>query len=182
MSLPWLKISQNFHCTCPICAKKFIILTLKYLHTKKLLLLLKNHNRNIRHHLHLKIQRRIMLKTKVILTCLVIGFLAFESCQAFYRQTHSFIEKTLNKILQDQLERRFGKLPAITTTQTTTTAVETTTRSASKGSILHPKTLKVKVCEFKTFEACTIDEWSIFLRTVLKNQRHWKLPRKTFWG
>ena len=90
------------------------------------------------------------------------------------------MEKTLDKILQDQLERRFGKLPAITTTQTTTTMVETTTRSASIESVLHPKTIKVKICEFKTFEACTLDEWSIFLRTVLKNQRHWKLPRRTF--
>ena len=88
------------------------------------------------------------------------------------------MEKTLDKILQDQLERRFGKLPAVTTTQTTTTTVETTTRSAS--IMLHPKILQVKVCEFKTFEACSLDEWSIFLRTVLKNQRHWKLPRKTF--
>ena len=121
-----------------------------------------------------------MLKAKVILTFLVIGFLAFESCQAFYRQTHSFIEKTLDKILQDQLERRFGKLPAITTTQTTTTTVETTTRSASIESMMYPKTLKVKICKFKAFKACTLDEWSIFLRTVLKNQRHWKLPRKTF--
>ena len=123
-----------------------------------------------------------MLKTKVILTFLVIGFLAFESCQAFYRQTHSFIEKTLEKILQDQLERRFGKLPAIKTTQTTTTTIETTTSSASIESILDPKMLKVKVCQFKKPEACTLDEWSIFLRTVLKNQRHWKLPRKTFGG
>ena len=118
-----------------------------------------------------------MLKTKIILTFLVIGFLAFENCQAFYRLK---IEKTLDKILQHQLERRFGKLPAVTTTQTTTTTVETTTRSASIESILHPKTLKVKVCEFKTFEDCSLDEWSIFLRTVLKNQRHWKLPRRTF--
>ena len=109
-----------------------------------------------------------MLKTKVILTCLVIGFLAFESCQAFYRQTHSFIEKTLNKILQDQLERRFGKLPVITTTQMTTTTVEATTRSPSIETTSNPQTLKVKICEFKTFEACSLDEWSTFLKHVLK--------------
>ena len=69
--------------------------------------LLKNYFRNIRHHLHLKIQTRIMLKTKVILTSLVIGFLAFESCHAFYgvfyRPMLSFIEKPF---LQDHLERR----------------------------------------------------------------------------
>ena len=121
-----------------------------------------------------------MLKTKVILTFLFIGFLTFESCHAFYRPMHSFIEKTLDKILQDQLERRFGKLPIITTTQTTKTTVETTTRSPSIEIASHPKTLKVKICEFKTFEACTLDEWSTFLKHVLKNQRHWKLPRKTF--
>ena len=98
------------------------------------------------HHLHLKIQTRIMLKTKKILTFLVIGFLTFESCHAFYRPMHGSIEKILEKILQDQLERRFGKLPAVTTTQTTTTMVETTTRSASRASTVQPKTLRGKVC------------------------------------
>ena len=119
-----------------------------------------------------------MLKTEVILTFLVIGFLAFESCQAFYRPRHSFMEKTLDKILQDQLERRFGKLPAVTTTQTTTTTVETTTRSASIESTSHPKTHKIKVCEFKTFEACTLDEWTSFLKHVLKNQRRLHFEEK----
>ena len=134
--------------------------------------LLKNQPRSIRHHLHLKIQTRIMIKTKEILTFLVIGFLTFESCHAFYRPMHGSIEKILEKILQDQLERRFGKLPAVTTTQTTTIMVETTTRSASIENTSHPKTLEVKVCEFKNFEACTLDEWNTFLRHVLKNQRH----------
>ena len=103
--------------------------------------LLKNHFRNIRHHLHLKIQTRIMIKTKVILTSLVIGFLALESCHAFYgvfyRPMHSFIEKSF---LQDYLERRFGKVPATTTK--TTTEIQTVT---------NPKTQKVKLCYFKTF-------------------------------
>ena len=113
-----------------------------------------------------------MPKTKEILTYLVIGFLTVESCHAFYRPMHCSIEKILEKILQDQLERRFGKLPAVTTTQTTTIMVETTTRSASIENTSHPKTLEVKVCEFKNFEACTLDEWNTFLRHVLKNQRH----------
>ena len=112
-----------------------------------------------------------MINTKEILAFIVIGFLTFESCHAFYRPMHSFVEKTLHKILQDHLERRFGKLPAVSTTQTTTTMVETTTRSASIESTSHLKTLKVKVCEFKNFEACTLDEWETFLRHVLKNQR-----------
>ena len=85
---------------------------------------------------------------------------------------NGYIEKILEKILQDQLERRFGKLPAVTTTQTTTIMVETTTRSASIENTSHTKTLEVKVCEFKNFEACTLDEWNTFLRHVLKNQRH----------
>ena len=120
--------------------------------------LLKNHFRNIRHHLHLKIQTRIMLKTKVILTSLVIGFLAFESCHAFYgvfyRPMLSFIEKprafykALEKpFLQDHLERRFGKVPA-TTTQATTTTTKTTTKIQT---ITNPKLQKVKLCHFKTF-------------------------------
>ena len=110
---------------------------------------------------------------------LVIGFLTFESCHAFYRPMHSFIEKTLDKILQDQLERRFGKLPVLSTTQTTTT-VETTTRSPSIATTLQPKNIKVKICEFKAFEACSLEEWITFLKHVLKNQRHWKLPRNHF--
>ena len=126
------------------------------------MILYKNYFKDARHHLTVTIQTRIMLKTKEILTFLVIGFLTFESCHAFYRPMHGSIEKILEKILQDQLERRFGKLPAVTTTQTTTTMVETTTRSTSIESTSHPKTLKIKVCEFKTFEACTLDEWTKF--------------------
>ena len=109
--------------------------------------LLKNHFRNIRHHLHLKIQTRIMLKSKLILTSFVIGFLAFESCHAFYgvfyRPMLSFIEKP--RYFQDHLERRFGKVPA-TTTQATTT--KTTTKIQT---VTNPKPQKVKLCHFKTF-------------------------------
>ena len=105
--------------------------------------LLKNHFRNIRHHLHLKIQTRIMIKTKVILTSLVIGFLALESCHAFYgvfyRPMLSFIEKPF---LQDHLERRFGKVPATTTQATTKTTAKIQTVTKRK---------KVKLCHFKTF-------------------------------
>ena len=107
--------------------------------------LLKNHFRNIRHHLNLKIETRIMLKTKVILTSLVIGFLAFESCHAFYgvfyRPMLSFIEKPF---LQDHLERRFGKVPATTTQATTKTTTEIRT-------ITTPKLQTVKLCHYKTF-------------------------------
>ena len=110
--------------------------------------LLKNYFRNIRHHLHLKIQTRIMLKTKVILTSLVIGFLAFESCHAFYgvfyRPMLSFIEKPF---LQDHLERRFGKVPA-TTTQATTKITKTTTEIRT---VTTPKLQTVKLCHYKTF-------------------------------
>ena len=120
--------------------------------------LLKNHFRNIKHHLHLKIQTRLMLNTKIILTSLVIGFLAFQSCHAFYgvfyRPMLSFMEKpkfsrlryleALEKpFLQDHLERRFGKVPA-TTTQATTKTIKTTT-------VTNPKLQKVKLCHFKTF-------------------------------
>ena len=117
-----------------------------------------------------------MLKTKAILTFFVIGLLAFENCQAFYRPMHGFIEKTLDKILQDQLERRFGKLTASTTETPTTAVIESATSSAAIETTLRPKTQKVKRCQFKTFDACTLDEWSTFLKHVLKNERHLKLP------
>ena len=50
---------------------------------------------------------------------IVIGFTAFGSCNGFYRPMPRFLENTLNKILNDQLARRFD-LPTITTTTTTT--------------------------------------------------------------
>ena len=83
----------------------------------------------------------------------------------------SFIENTLNKILHDQLERRFGKLTATTAETPTTTMIESTTSSATIETTLRPKTPKVKLCRFKTFEACSLDEWTLFLKNVLKNQR-----------
>ena len=139
-----------------------------------------------------------MLKTKVILTFLVIGFLAFENCQAFYRPMPSFLDKMINQVLDNQLEARFGKLIASTTKdqleqrfgklstgklsteapQTTTIAttmpVETTTRSGAIETTVCPKTHKVKLCRFKTFEACTLDEWTKFISHVLKNKKHRK--------
>ena len=135
------------------------------------MILYKNHFKDTRHHLTVTIQTRIMLKNKVILTFLVIGFLAFENCQAFYRPMPSFIENTLNKILHDQLERRFGELTDTTAETPTTTMVESATSSATMETTLRPKTPKVKLCRFKTFEACSLDEWTSFLKHVLKNQR-----------
>ena len=140
-----------------------------------------------------------MLKTKVIIT--VLGFFAFESCQAFYRPMPSFLDKMINQVLDNQLEARFGKLIAATTkdqleqrfgkltnlrpqskaaqtapqtTIATTTTVETTTRSAGIETTVLPKTHKVKLCHFKTFEACTLDEWTKFISHVLKNKKHRK--------
>ena len=141
------------------------------------MILYKNHFKDARHHLTVTIQTRIMLKTKVILTFLVIGFLAFENCQAFYRPMPSFIENTLNKILHDQLERRFGKLTATTTETPTTTMIESTTSIATIETTLRPKTPKVKLCRFKTFEACSLDEWTLFLKHVLKNQRRLRFKK-----
>ena len=116
-----------------------------------------------------------MLKRKVILASLFIGFLAFESCHAFYgvfyRPMLSFMEKpkfsrlryleTLEKpFLQDHLERRFDKVPATikdarlqrhqvsyaTTTQATT---KTTTEIQT---VKNPKLHKLQLCHFKTFD------------------------------
>ena len=135
------------------------------------MILYKNYFKDARHHLTLTIQTRIMLKSKGILMFLVIGFLAFENCQAFYRPMPSFIENTLNKILHDQLERRFGKLTTTTTETPATAMVESVTSSVAIETTLRPKTHKVKLCRFKTFDACTLDEWTSFLKHVLKNQR-----------
>ena len=140
-----------------------------------------------------------MLKTKVIIT--VLGFLAFESCQAFYRPMPSFLDKMINQVLEDQLEARFGKLITETTkdqleqrfgkltkvgpqseaaqtapqtTIATTFTVETTTRSAGLKTTMRPKAHKVKLCHFKTFEACTLDEWTKFISHILQNKKHLK--------
>ena len=135
-----------------------------------------------------------MLKTKVII--IVLGFLAFESCQAFYRPMPSFLDKMINQVLESQLEARFGKLNAATTkdqleqrfgklmkvgtqseaaqTAPQTTIATTLTRSAALKTTVSPKTRKVKLCHFKTFEACTFDEWTKFISHALKNPKYHK--------
>ena len=113
----------------------------------------------------------------------------------------SFLDKMINQVLESQLEARFGKLNAATTkdqleqrfgklmkvgtqseaaqtapqtTIATTLTLETTTRSAGLKTTVSPKTHKVKLCHIKTFEACTLDEWTKFISHVLKNKKHRK--------
>ena len=52
---------------------------------------------------------------KAIAVFIVITFTVFGNCNGFYRPMPSFLDKTLNIILNDQLARRFN-LPSITTT------------------------------------------------------------------
>ena len=52
---------------------------------------------------------------KATLVLFFITFTVFGHCNGFYRPMPSFLDKTLNKILNDQLARRFN-LPTITTT------------------------------------------------------------------
>ena len=52
---------------------------------------------------------------KAIAVFIVITFTVFGKCNGFYRPMPSFLDKTLNIILNDQLARRFN-LPTITTT------------------------------------------------------------------
>ena len=52
---------------------------------------------------------------KATLVLIVITFTVFGHCNGFYRPMPRFLDKTLNKILNDQLARRFN-LPTITTT------------------------------------------------------------------
>ena len=46
----------------------------------------------------------------------VIGFTVFGNCNGFYRPMPRFLENTLNKILNDQLAKRFNPLSITTTT------------------------------------------------------------------
>ena len=53
--------------------------------------------------------------SKATLVLIVITFTVFGNCNGFYRPMPSFLDKTINIILNDQLARRFN-LPTITTT------------------------------------------------------------------
>jgi len=85
----------------------------------------------------------------------------------------SFIDKTLNKILYDQLERRFGKLLTKSTTQTTTKM--DITRSSKVQTTPSPKMEKPKKCGFKTFDDCTLKEWTKFMNHAMKHHKHRKI-------
>ena len=123
-----------------------------------------------------------MSQTRRVIIVVILAFLAFDNSNAFYRPFPSLIERTLNKILTDQLNARFS---TSTTTAKPTTAALITTASASKTtnkgyksfnlkskSNLHPKIHHhPKRCTLNKFEDCTIEEWTKFMKHAIKHPK-----------
>ena len=103
----------------------------------------------------------MVTSTKIIITFALIGLLAFENCNGFFRPLPSLLKNTLNKILEDQLERKFGM--TITWPLTSTTA-KTTASSPTTTTLM-------KNCNLKTFEDCTMKEWKKFIEHQLRHLR-----------
>ena len=123
-----------------------------------------------------------MSQTRRVIIVVILAFLAFDNSNAFYRPFPSLIEKTLNKILTDQLNERFS--PSTTTAKPTTAALITTasaSKTTNKGyesfnlkpkSNLHPKIHHhPKRCTLNKFEDCTIEEWTKFMKHAIKHPK-----------
>ena len=97
-------------------------------------------------------RKKIKMKNKAAIILIVFSFSAFDNyCNAFYRPLPRLLENTLNKILNDQLNRRFLKPNKI---------VETAT-----------KTLELKRCDIKMFRDCTNEEWRKYKKRILLFKR-----------
>ena len=70
-----------------------------------------------------------MSQTRRVIIVVILAFLAFDNSNAFYRPFPSLIEKTINKILTDQLDK---KVSTYTTTAKPTIAALTTKAPTSK--------------------------------------------------
>ena len=123
-----------------------------------------------------------MSQTRRVIIVVILAFLAFDNSNAFYRPFPSLIEKTLNKILIDQLNERFST--STTTAKPTTAALITTaptSKTTNKGyqsSTFKSKTnfhLKIhhhpKRCTLNKFEDCTIEEWTKFMKHAIKHPK-----------
>ena len=123
-----------------------------------------------------------MSQTRQVIIVVILGFLAFDNSNAFYRPFPSLIEKTLNKILTDQLNERFST--STTTAKPTTAALTTkapTSKTTNKGyqsftfkskTNRHPKIHHhPKRCTLNKFEDCTIEEWTKFMKHAIKHPK-----------
>ena len=123
-----------------------------------------------------------MSQTRIVIIVVILAFLAFDNSNAFYRPFPSLIEKTLNKILTDQLNERFST--STTTTKPTTAALTTkapTSKTTNKRyqfvtfkskTNLHPKIHHhPKRCTLNKFEDCTIEEWTRFMKHAIKHPK-----------
>ena len=72
---------------------------------------------------------------KTLFAALIVIVLAFETTEAFYRPMPGLVENTLNQILKNQLERRFGPIPLSlrSTRGTTPTPAPTPTTSTTSA-------------------------------------------------
>ena len=123
-----------------------------------------------------------MSQTRQVIIVVILGFFAFDNSNAFYRPFPSLIERTINKILNDQLNERFKTFT--TTAKPTTAALTTkapTSKTTNKGyqsftfkskSNLHPKIHHhPKRCTLNKFEDCTIEEWTKFMKHAIKHPK-----------
>ena len=127
------------------------------------------------HYLAPKIQRHNMSSIRSTLLVIMLALVVFDNCKAFYRPMPILIDKTLNKILLDQLDQRFGT-PSTTAEPTTTILATTmTTKRTSRRPFI---TFKPRICHLKShhhhIKDCTIDEWSKFLQYAFKQKILWE--------
>ena len=132
------------------------------------------------HYLARKIQLFNMSQIRSALFVIMLVIVVLDNCKAFYRPMPSLIDKTLNKILLDQLDQRFGT-PSTTAEPTTTILATTlTTKRTSrrpfitfKPRISHLKSHHhhIKRCHLSRAEDCTVEEWSKFLQYAFKHKK-----------
>ena len=129
-----------------------------------------------------------MSQTRIVIIVVILAFLAFDNSNAFYRPFPSLIEKTLNKVLTDQLNERFSTsrttakpTTAALTTTTTTESASITTKKDYQSFTFRPKTsLRPKIhhhlkrCTLNKFEDCTIEEWTKFMKHAIKHPKTMK--------
>ena len=112
----------------------------------------------------------MLTRTKVIIFVALIGLMAFENCNGFFRPLPSLLNNTLNRVLKNRLERRFGITISWPTTTTSTTATTTTSPPTTTPTIQERKK-----CNLKNFKDCTLKEWNKFMKHVkhvLRHRRH----------
>ena len=100
---------------------------------------------------------------KTLFATLIVICFAFETTEAFYRPMTGLVEKTLNQILEKQLERRFGPIPlsirsAEATTQTPAPTPTTSTTSAPPRKFSE---------DIEKFEANLWKQYDFYIRYII---------------